>query len=110
MAKLRETPEGRLLRKIIQHAVDNEPPRVDARGHRQSVGMQAFTVLDTSHDPFRMGTVEPMIRGTWLADKISEFGIAGTVHLRGLHYRLAGAKIKKPDGTTYKNNSADWQW
>lgn len=57
--------------------------------------------------PFRLDTPANHRDGRWLADQITDLGLAGRRrHLRGLHYTLLGRP--KPDGLPYLTD--DWFW
>jgi hypothetical protein len=75
----------------------------------EGVPMKDLTVLAPQNDPFRVDTPAGHRDGAWLADQITELGLAGrTIHLRGLHYAVIGRP--KPDGTPYTNTDDDWTW
>jgi hypothetical protein len=73
--------------------------------------MDDLTVLSQQTDPFRLDTPARHEWGAWLALQASELGLGDRkIHLRGLHYMLVSGRVKKPDGTSYENNDADWLW
>jgi len=73
--------------------------------------MHAVTVLHSSRDPFRLDTGANHRDGLWFAERIARLVPHGTVHLRGLHYRIvASANVRKPNGQLYRNTEADWVW
>ncbi len=67
--------------------------------------MGDLTVLSAGNDPFRQDTTKFRQAGEWLVANASG---QGTIHLRGLHYRLVGTP--KPDGSPYANTDKDWNW
>jgi hypothetical protein len=82
----------------------------------EAVGGVAFedlTVLALVNDPYRLDTSANHALGQWFGDQVAQalpYGI-GTVHLRGLHYRLVAAgNVIKPNGEVYRNTDADSYW
>jgi hypothetical protein len=71
-----------------------------------------LTVLSPQVDPYRLDTPSGHRDGKWAAQQLAKgFGKNGRTHWRGLHYSIvARGNVKKPDGTTYQNNDADWNW
>ena len=72
-----------------------------------------FTVLSTKNDPYRLDTPAGHRDGAWLRSMIDQLRPGhidggGQVHLRGLHYMLLGHH--KPDGSTYINTDANYEW
>ncbi|SRR6266545_858390 len=79
------------------------------------LSMKDLTVLSPQVDPFRLDTPANHRDGAWLAEAASTLGLLDggrQIHLRGLHYAVSMAKtpMVKPDGTTYVNNSDNWEW
>lgn len=81
-----------------------------AASTESGLSMKALTVLSPQIDPFRQDTPANHRDAQWLADATQ--GLYGTIHLRGLHYRLVSADppLVKPDGTRYVNDDANWLW
>lgn len=72
-----------------------------------------YTVLSPQNDPYRLDLPDNHRNGAWFAEMVERFvENEGTVHLRGLHYRLvASADVVRPDnGKRYKNTDEDWVW
>jgi hypothetical protein len=70
-----------------------------------------MSVLSLRKDPYRLDTPAFHRDGAWLAEQIARIAVRVPIHLRGLHYALvASAKIIKPNGATYTNTDADWNW
>jgi hypothetical protein len=77
----------------------------------ERVAIETLTVLHPARDPFRLDTPAGHKNGQWFAAQIARLVPHGTVHLRGLHYRItAAAHVVKPNGERYVNNEADWVW
>ena len=75
--------------------------------------LKALTVLSPARDPYRLDTVAGHEAGKWFAEQLARFVSIGTVHLRGLHYRLVAAgDVRRPDGnrSLYVNSELDWRW
>ncbi len=70
--------------------------------------LTSLTVLSTQVDPFRVDTAENHHKAAWLAETMSDLGLTGQIHNRGLHYVLLGRA--KPNGSTYANTAVDWVW
>jgi hypothetical protein len=90
----------KMLRNIIEKAAfDNGLPLKD------------LTVLATTRDPYRLDTPGNHVLGAWLADALDhvDHDLSRPIHLRGLHYKLAG-RIQLPDGSPYSNNDETWIW
>jgi hypothetical protein len=88
------------LRSIIEDA---------RRIHGGSLGR--FTVLSDQHDPFRVDTAAGHRDGRWLAEvAVSLWESEQRIHLRGLHYLLVSMEVRKPNGTPYINDDANWKW
>src|SRR5262249_30738091 len=89
------------LRKILETACEAE-----------SVAQKALTVLSRA-DPYRLDTDTHHNNGRWLAQQLTRFyGSTKPAHWRGVHYSIIMAKVKvrKPDGSTYRNTEEDWDW
>jgi hypothetical protein len=69
-----------------------------------------LTVLAVCNDPYRLDTPAGHRNAKWFRDMVDRFLPEGTVHLRGLHYRLVGAAdVKRPDnGLPYTNTEEAW--
>lgn len=77
----------------------------------QCCSMKDLTVLAVQNDPFRIDTPAGHRDGEWLAMNAERLGLADrTIHLRGLHYALVTDAPAKPNGGTYRNTEADWEW
>lgn len=72
--------------------------------------LKDLTVLAAANDPYRVDTDSGHRDGAWLANTLTELGVTGQRHLRGLHYILVGGHVTKPDGLPYSNTEADWLW
>jgi hypothetical protein len=71
-----------------------------------------LTVLSTQVDPYRLDTAAGHRDGAWLADQLERIvGPDRRIHLRGIHYAIvATGEVRKPDGSTYINDDANWTW
>jgi hypothetical protein len=89
------------LRSVLEAAFDES-------GYSRS----DLTVLSAQVDPYRLDTPSGHRDGHWAAVQLAKgFGKTRRTHWRGLHYSIvARGKVKKPDGTLYQNNEADWLW
>jgi len=68
----------------------------------------SLTVLSPANDPFRCDTRDGHTEGQWFAEQMPA---DGSIHLRGLHYRIVvRANIRKPDGAIYQNTDEDSVW
>jgi hypothetical protein len=69
-----------------------------------------FTVLAPTNDPYRLDTPAGHRNAKWFGEVVGRFVPDGTVHLRGLHYRLvAAADVSRPDnGLPYTNTEEAW--
>ena len=69
-----------------------------------------LTVLAIANDPYRLDTATGHRNGQWFAETVSRFVPYGTVHLRGLHYRLVAASdvIRPDNGLGYTNTDEAW--
>jgi hypothetical protein len=85
---------------------------LDAAIAESKLSMQDLTVLSRQVDPFRLDTPANHRDSKWLADTLATFAITGQIHLRGIHYAIsmAATPFVKPDGTTYVNDDANWEW
>jgi hypothetical protein len=90
------------LRRVLDSAVEET-----------GFALKDFTVLAIQHDPYRLDTDAGHRNAAWFAEMVEDL-IApdGTVHLRGLHYRIAARSgILRPDnGLLYTNNDNNWEW
>jgi hypothetical protein len=78
---------------------------------KHGYSMTELTVLAVQRDPYRQDTPRGHEVGKWFAEQIARFVPAGTVHLRGLHYKISSsADVIKVNGLPYKNNDEDWTW
>lgn len=70
-----------------------------------------LTVLSPSNDPFRLDTTTGHRNGKWFAEQVARFvGPVGTIHLRGLHYKISSASdVVGPDGKPYINDNVHWE-
>jgi hypothetical protein len=75
-----------------------------------SLSLSELTVLAVCNDPYRLDTPVGHHNAQWFGDVVARFVPYGTVHLRGLHYRMiAAADVTSPDdGKPYVNTEADW--
>lgn len=46
----------------------------------------------------------------WLAEQVHRFVRVDTLHPRALHYALASAEVRKPNGATYMNRDENVNW
>jgi hypothetical protein len=82
-----------------------------AREATGGLALDDLTVLAAANDPYRVDTPARRRDGQWLADQVARLVPHGTVHLRGLHYRIVAAgDVRKPNGEIYRNTDADWTW
>jgi hypothetical protein len=73
------------------------------------ITMIDLTVLAPQNDPFRLDRPSAHRDGEWLAVTAQRLGLGQRkIHLRGLHYMIIGQT--KPEGTSYANTEADWEW
>ena len=72
--------------------------------------LKDLTVLAPANDPFRVDTDAGHRDGAWLANTLTDLGVTGQRHLRGLHYILVGGDVSKPNGLPYSNTEPDWLW
>jgi hypothetical protein len=90
------------------------PPKGTALGRiiaEPELPLGRLTVLKPNLDPFRLDTPAHHRNGQWFAEQIQRLVPYGSVHLRGLHYRIvAAADVCKPNGKTYVNTEEDWNW
>jgi hypothetical protein len=88
------------------------PLRLVIKASKQSTGfdMADLTVLANQNDPYRQDTPTGHRQGQWFAEQVARFVPGdGTIHLRGLHYRISSAgAVLKLDGKPYKNDDGDW--
>jgi hypothetical protein len=74
---------------------------------QQGCPARELTVLAAQRDPFRLDTPARHRDGRWLAEQLGD----RTTHLRGLHYMIvASGTATKPNGESYTNTDADWEW
>jgi hypothetical protein len=75
------------------------------------LSIQDLSVLSERSDPYRQDTDAGHRDGKWFGDMVRRFVPSGTVHLRGLHYRLvADSDVSMPNGQTYINTDDCWGW
>jgi hypothetical protein len=90
------------------------PPKGTALGRaiaEPELPLGQLTVLKPNLDPFRLDTPANHRNGQWFAEQIKRLVPHGSVHLRGLHYRIVAAgDVCKPSGGTYTNTDEDWNW
>src|SRR5260370_28179319 len=53
--------------------------------------LQDVTVLTAASDPYRHNTPAHRMNAEWFLKQIQDFLPSGSVHLRGLHYRLVAS-------------------
>jgi hypothetical protein len=95
------------LRQILDSAI-NEAALNDI-----SATLADFTVLSPQNDPYRLDLPDNHRNGEWFAEIVARLVPEGdSVHLRGLHYRLAAAAdIIRPDNSLpYINTDEAWVW
>jgi hypothetical protein len=99
------------------------------RGHLDRVAADAgttktaLTVLSGTNDPLRVDNHTGHAAGAWLAERLTEMGFdldpaavdRQRIHLRGIHYRLLGARkpphiVTGAPGEPYTNTVEDWVW
>jgi hypothetical protein len=82
---------------------------IKASKQATGLGMGDLTVLANQNDPYRQDTPANHRVAQWFAAQVQRFVPgASTVHLRGLHYRIASGTVRKIDGLPYENSDADW--
>jgi hypothetical protein len=80
---------------------------IAAAQERSGLNLADLTVL--TDDPYRLDTPTHHRRGQWFANNVARFVSIGTIHLRGLHYRISSAgDIARPDGGLYLNIHEHW--
>jgi hypothetical protein len=85
--------------------------RINSATNAHDAMLGRFTVMHELRDPYRMDTPANRRNGQWFAEQMAIFVPTGTVHLRGLHYRLAAhGGVLKPNGAIYRNTEEDWDW
>lgn len=79
---------------------------------REGRSMKDLTVLAPQHDPYRMDTPSNRRDASWFKRMVDRFvGESGTIHLRGLHYRISSAvDVEMPNGKPYINSEGCWNW
>jgi len=87
-----------------------EAKAIRKAGGKCSVG--DLIVMDAKNDPFYVGTASDRERAQWFGDVWERYSDGGTLHLRGVHYRISSMERPpvKPDGTPYANTDEDWEW
>ena len=82
-----------------------------AAGHLEC-SLSSLTVLSAARDPYRIDTPAGRRDGAWFAEQIERFlAPNATVHLRGMHYRIAAAAdVRLPSGLPYTNTDEAWTW
>jgi len=93
------------LRQVLERA------QAEAAEHDCQVpSLAELTVLAVCNDPYRLDTPVGHRNGQWFGEAVERFVPYGTVHLRGLHYRLvAAADVVRPDdGLPYTNTEEAW--
>jgi hypothetical protein len=85
---------------------------LEAAAYENTCGMKDLTVLSLQRDPYRLDTHAGHRDGAWFAQMVERFvGGSGTVHLRGLHYRVSTAGgVQMPNGKPYVNTDECWEW
>jgi len=75
------------------------------------LSMKELTVLSEDKDPYRRDTPAGHRDGAWFGEQVRRFLPSGTVHLRGLHYRIvASGDVTRPNGKPYLNTEEDWTY
>ena len=84
---------------------------LEAAAGEACLPLSDLTVLDKKVDPYRQDTPAGHRDGAWLAEQMARLGIAGPIHLRGLHYALVSStSLTRPDGSRYLNTADCWEW
>ena len=79
---------------------------LEAAAREACLPLSDLTVLDKKVDPYRQDTPAGHRDGAWLAEQMARLGIAGPIHLRGLHYALVSStSLTKPNGARYLNDA-----
>src|ERR1700738_3928031 len=83
------------------------------RGESEGYSMTDLTVLAAQNDPYRYDNESGHRNGKGFKEVLDRLVPgSGTVHLRGLHYRVSSvADVVRPDnGKPYTNTDPDWTW
>ena len=69
-------------------------------------------ILAPQNDPFYCGTPTDIAKAEWFAGFWNRFNYKNGAHLRRVHYQIISQedKVKKHDGTEYKNTLDDWSY
>jgi hypothetical protein len=83
---------------------------IKASKRSSGVNLSDLTVLSAANDPYRLDTPAGHRCAQWFGEQVQRFVPGdGTIHLRGLHYRVSSSgAVLKPDGLPYENNDDDW--
>lgn len=75
------------------------------------LGMRYTDLKAITHDPLKKLDSTADIRdATWLAEQVQRFVRVDTLHPRALHYALASAEVRKPNGDIYLNREKNVTW
>lgn len=68
--------------------------------------------LAAQNDPFYVGTDTDIKNGRWFAALWQQFGYAGNIHLRRMHYQIISQAepVLMPDGAPYENTLKCWNY
>jgi hypothetical protein len=92
------------LRKVLMAAISEA---------EVAATLSDYTVLSPQNDPYRLDLPDNHRNGAWFAEVVARLVPEGdSVHLRGLHYRLAAAAdvIRPDNGLPYINTDEAWTW
>jgi hypothetical protein len=95
------------LRKVLATAISK------AALNDVSATLSDYTVLSPQNDPYRLDLPDNHRNGAWFAEVVARLVPEDdSVHLRGLHYRLAAAAdvIRPDNGLPYINTDEAWIW
>ncbi|HUN43152.1 MAG TPA: hypothetical protein VMU81_22910 [Acetobacteraceae bacterium] len=78
---------------------------------RRKPSLSTYSVMGVNNDPYRLETAANIAAAQWFAEQVARFLPYGTIHLRGLYYRIvAVGDVLKPDGATFVNDDECWTW
>ena len=68
--------------------------------------------LAPQNDPFYVGTATDKLNARWFADLWQQFGYAGNMHLRRVHYQIISQAepVLMPNGAPYENTLTCWNF
>ena len=74
----------------------------------ENVHVEDLLAMDESNDPFYCGTPGNLIAAEWFAELWEKHGFGQGTHIRRIHYAILGPDTKRPNGSPYRNTSANW--